>query len=218
MQLVMALSLWLAIADVAPAPAARLQIIYPTATLDGTCALVWTESSDAERLLYFVTSLQFFRDLQGNPYAPQAIVRILLDDGRTVDVPRQGVILPRGNLVDLAILRVAVPTAMTVPSSVVLDPLSADTAFVIAGHDSDGTPTDIPQQARQVSTRLMVGDRDASMLQGCLGAPALVDSGIVGIVSRCEPGRAPIITLLSAAYPLLARSIPGLLASPTLRE
>jgi hypothetical protein len=76
----------------------------------------------------------------------------------------------------------------------------------------------IPQRARLVSTRLMVGDLDTSMLDGCLGAPAFVDAGVVGVVSSCEPGRTPIITLLSAAYPLLARSIPGLLAGPTLRE
>jgi hypothetical protein len=218
MHLVMALSVWLAVAGVTPEPSARLQVIYPSATLDGTCALVWTESNGAETLHYFVTSLQFFRDPQGNPYTPQAVVRIVLDDGRTFDVPRQGVILPMGNLVDLAILRVATPTTITIPNSVVLDPLSADTAFAIAGHDNDGAAADIPQHARQVSTRLMVGDRDASLLQGCLGAPAVVDSGVVGIVSRCEPGHAPIITLLSAAYPFLARGIPGLLASPTLRD
>jgi hypothetical protein len=218
MQLAMALSIWLAVAGATPEAAARLQVIYPSATFDGTCALVWTESRDAETLHYFVTSLQFFRDAQGNPYAPQAVVRILLDDGRTLDVPRQGVILPMGNLVDLAILRVALPAALAVPNSVVLDPPSADIAFAIAGHDDNGRAADIPQHARQVSTRFMVGDRDASILQGCLGAPALVDSGIVGIVSGCEPGRTPIITLLSAAYPLLARSIPGLLATATLRD
>jgi len=215
MTIALALSMWLATAmpDVA-----RLEVVYPSATFDGTCTLIWAESPDAERVLYFLTSLRFFRDSHGSPYASTAAVRITLDDGRTFEVPREDVILPMVSLVDIAILRVTTPSAPLAPSPLIFDAPSPDTAFVIAGHDRSGTSVMIPQRARLVSTRLMVGDLDTSMLDGCLGAPAFVDAGVVGIVSSCEPGRTPIITLLSAAYPLLARSIPGLLAGPTLRE
>ncbi len=215
MTIALALSIWLA---TAMPEVARLQVVYPSATFDGTCTMIWAESADTERVLYFLTSLRFFRDDQGAPYAPTAVVRIALDDGRTFEVPREGVILPMGSLVDIAILRITTPTPALGFNPLIFDAPSPDTAFGIAGHDRGGTPVMIPQRARLVTTRLMVGDRDTWMLDGCLGAPALIDAGIVGIVSSCEPGRTPIITLLSVAYPLLARSIPGLLAGPTLRE
>jgi hypothetical protein len=216
MTFAIALSFWLA--AVAPQPAARLQVVYPNAAFDGTCTLIWSDGTDTERVLYFLTSLRFFRNSQGTPYLPTAAVRIVLDDGRSFEVPREGVILPMGSLIDIAILRVTTPTAAVEPNPVNFDGPSPETVFSIAGHDRDGTPVTIPQHARSVSTRLIVGDRDASTLNGCLGAPALVDGGIIGIVSSCEPGRAPIITLLSAASLLLDRAIPGLFARPTLRE
>ena len=215
MTIALALSMWLV---TAMPEIARLQVVYPSATFDGTCTLVWAEDADTERVLYFLTSLRFFKDNQGTPYARTAAVRIALDDGRVFEVPREGIILPMGSLVDIAILRVTTPTAIVGGNRLIFDPPSPEIAFDIAGHDRGGTLVIIPQRARLVSTRLMVGDRDASLLDGCLGAPALVGSDIVGVVSSCAPGHTPIITLLSAAYPLLARSIPGLLAGPTLRE
>jgi len=69
-----------------------------------------------------------------------------------------------------------------------------------------------------VSGRFVVGDRDASGLAGCVGAPAVSDEGIYGVVGECDPNRAPVITLLSAAYSLITRQVPGLTGRPTLRE
>jgi hypothetical protein len=86
MTIALALSIWLA---TAMPEVARLQVVYPSATFDGTCTMIWAESADTERVLYFLTSLRFFRDDQGDPYAPTAVVRIALDDARTLEVPRE---------------------------------------------------------------------------------------------------------------------------------
>jgi hypothetical protein len=91
MTIALALSIWLATAT---PEVAQLQVVYPSATFDGTCTLIWAESSDTEWVLSFLTSLRFFRDNQGSPYASTAAVRITLDDGRTFEVPREGIILP----------------------------------------------------------------------------------------------------------------------------
>jgi hypothetical protein len=58
-----------------------------------------------------------------------------------------------------------------------------------------------------------------SELAGCLGAPALYDEHVFGIVTECEPGEPPVIALLAASRDFLARQIPGLsIESPTLPD
>jgi hypothetical protein len=89
--------------------------------------------------------------------------------------------------------------------------------FLIAGYDRDGAQATMAEHARLVSTRLVVDDREASWLAGCVGAPAISAAGIEGVVSERNLNRA-VVTLLSMICPLIARQSPGLRVGPTPRE
>jgi hypothetical protein len=202
----------------AAAQAARLQVVHDGDTLDGTCVLVHVDGRDTGPRLYFITSGRLFKTAKGDPLPPPRAVRITLEDGRTIAVPREGVVLPLGSLVDIAILRADVPAAALVPARLTVDAPRAGSVFQIAGYGYDGAPASVDEHVRFVSTRLVVGDRETSQLGGCVGAPAFAAASMFGIVSECEAGRAPVITVLSSAYPLIARTIPGLRVQPTLRN
>jgi hypothetical protein len=63
---------------------------------------------------------------------------------------------------------------------------------------------------------LVVGDRAVSELPACVGGPATTVAGVFGIVTSCDPGRTPLVTLLRQARPFISYHIPALAASPTL--
>src|SRR5665647_1146945 len=99
MRTIAATLLWacaVAIASPAAAQAARLQVVHDGGTLDGTCVLVHVEARDAGPRLYFITSGALFKTAKGDQLPPPRAVRITLADGRTVPVPREGVVLPIG--------------------------------------------------------------------------------------------------------------------------
>lgn len=110
------------------------------------------------------------------------------------------------------------PAGSFTPIPLAWAPPAIASAFEIAGYDGAGNPATITAHVRFASTRLLVGDRDISGLAGCIGAPAIGLDGLYGIVSECEPNRAPVITRLSMAYSFLARNLPGLQPRPTLKE
>jgi len=199
------------------AAAARLQVAYPNATIDATCALIDLAPGDGHTTLYFLTSAQPFRTVRGDPFPPPQSIVITLTDGETIVVPRAGVVLPLGSLVDIALLRVDVAIPPASPSLITFDAPPAGSRFRIDGYDRDGATASVAENARFVSTRYLIGDRDAAGLGGCLGAPAFFEGSLFGVVSDCGPQRAPTITLLSFVYPFLERHVPNLLVRPTLR-
>jgi hypothetical protein len=207
---------------VAPADvlAARpLQIVYEGGVVDGSCALVYMDSRVEDVMLYFVTSARLFKTPDGQPLPDARAIRVTLDGGNQVTVGRQDVFLPIGNLVDVAVLRAEAPYAAVLPGTMSFDaPPPAGSDFLIAGYDDGGALATVAEHVRFLSTRLVVGDRDVSGLAGCLGAPAISADGIFGVVSECDAGRAPVVTLLALASPFLARHVPGLMVRPTLRE
>ena len=117
MHLVAALLVALGSAGATPLPAspARLRVVYDGSTLDGTCVLIDVEPRSDQTALSFVTSLRLFKSPEGDPFSPLREVRVTLDDGRVIVVPRDGVVLPMGNLVDVALLRAAVPAGSFTP-------------------------------------------------------------------------------------------------------
>jgi hypothetical protein len=195
-----------------------LELVYESGIFEGTCALVHAEPQDGVVVLYFVTSARLFKTAQGEPLRPARAIRVTLADGRVVNIQHDGVFLPAGNLVDVAVLRASAPPPAGTPASLAFDAPEPDDDFVIAGSDRDGAELTVSERVRFVSTRLVVGDRDASALVGCLGAPAISADGIYGVVSECDANRAPVVTLLSAAYAFIARHVPGLAGRPTLKE
>ena len=129
----------------------------------------------------------------------------LYDMRAILAVMQQDVLLPSGDVLDVALLRATVVHTDLVPDRIVWDPPSAHGELLVSGFDGSGATVDIPQRVRFESTLLIIGDRDASILDGCIGASAAAGGGAFGIVTSCEPGKAPKITLFRAARPFIER-------------
>lgn len=194
-----------------------LRVIYERATLDGICALVAVEPHGPGFSLYFITSARLFKTAQGEVLAPVSEVRVILDDGTEVNVPREYRYLPSGSFSDIAVLRADVAANDLVPAAMGFLVPPPGRAVEIAAYNRNGMRQVEMQHVRFTSTRFIVSDGDLSNL-ACVGAPAIDGDEIVGVVSECEPGRAPLIAPLSAAFSFLARQIPGLSGRPTSRE
>ena len=61
----------------------------------------------------------------------------------------------------------------------------------------------------------VIGDRVASELAGCAGAPAAVDDRVFGIVTDCAVGRTPTVAVLTLARTFIARYVPDLAVRST---
>jgi len=206
--------LLLALATVHPANASTsaavlpVQIVRGGATTTGTCALIHREDRAGGIRLYFVTAGGLFRTADGLRLAAETAITV----GSGVDMVRvdwNDVVLSATPVVDVALLRVVVARTNLVPGPIGFDPPSPPGAFVVSGF-AGGQPTDRQQRTRFVSTVLVVGDRDLSGLDGCLGSAASADGSMFGVVTGCEPRKAPIITLFRAAAAFLERVVPGL--------
>jgi hypothetical protein len=116
------------------------------------------------------------------------------------------VLRPVGDMTGVAVLRVGGMTGH--PDAVSLDFQSPAVGgvFVIAAA-RDGARVDVPERVQFLATRLVVGDRSLAALPGCIGAPALSEKGVFGVVIDCAPGRAPVVALLSAARAFLSRHL-----------
>ena len=110
---------------------------------------------------------------------------------------------------EIGVLRVVAGESDAVPLSMRFDAPKPGEAFTIAGFDGAQRPATISQRVSIVSPELVVGDR-VSGLVGCVGAPAIFDGSIFGIVTDCESDRTPTIEPLSAARRFLTLKIPSL--------
>jgi hypothetical protein len=95
------------------------------------------------------------------------------------------------------------------PARVTFDSPQPGERFFIVSHDAGGTRVLIPQHIGMMSERYATGDVDMRT-PACIGAPALSEKGVFGIVRECEPNRPPLVILLSGAKALLLQLIPGL--------
>jgi hypothetical protein len=187
----------------------RLQVVTDAGEANGTCALIHRDDRNADVVLTFVTASRLFKGADDT--APPRIqsVRVWLDGGRALDVRRNDVFLPAAMLVDIAVFRATTPpAAIIVALPPVYDAPSAGDAFAISGVGSDGAAATVAERVQFQSTILTVGDRDASALIGCVGAPAIFRSGVFGIVSECAAGHAPVIAQLSIARSFIERHVP----------
>lgn len=194
-----------------------LHVVYEHTTLEGLCTLVDVERHGTGVSLYFITSARLFKTAGGEPFPPATQARVTMDDGTDMYVPREHRYLPIGNLIDIAVLRADVAASGLAPAAMGFSVPSPGRSLDIAAYNRGGTRQIETQHVRFASSRFIVGDRDLSSLAACLGAPAIDGDEIVGVVSECEPGRAPLMTPLSVAFPFLARQIPGLTGQPTRR-
>jgi hypothetical protein len=196
-----------------------LRIVTEAGETHGTAVLIGREDRSVDATLHFLTSARLFRGPDGERERPAKTVQLRVDAKRTVDVKREDVFLAGVGFVDLAVLRVtAVKDTTLRPTPVSYDPPIAGAVFIVSGMDDSGTVVSIAEHARFQSTLLLVGDRDASGVKNCVGAPALSPQGVFGVVRECEPNRPPVISLLSMAQPFLERHLPRQTTSTAARS
>jgi hypothetical protein len=208
--------LWLAMALVSshPAFASTSAVVLPVqitragTTTVGACTLIHREHRDGGIRLYFVTAGGLFRTADGGRLAPETAIAVGFG-AETFLVDSTDVLLSATPVVNVALLWVNVGQTELVPGPMAFEPPSPGAGFLVSGLAQD-RPADVPQRTRFVSTVLLVGDRDVSGFDGCLGSAASTGSSTFGVVTACEPGKTPIITLFRAARAFLERYIPAL--------
>jgi hypothetical protein len=186
----------------------RVHIETRGGMLEGTCVLVHQESRGNDTVLYFLTSARLLKSTNVDLRAGTRRIRILRDDGAPIEVATDGVIVPYGDMVDIAILRVVAPIGTLAPLPMIFEPPVSGSVFAISGFGMDGVRATIPERVRSQATLRLLGDRDASKLAGCAGAPAIVAGGVFGLVTECEPDRTPAIVPLSVARSFIVRNMP----------
>ena len=193
----------------------RVEIVRSRGTSGGTCFLVHRERRTNDVVLYFATAAHLFKTSEGESRGVTRHVRVLPSGEPPVEISEDDIFLPRGDMLDVAVIRAAVPTTTFVPLLITFEPPRVDATFVISGYHGDGSRATLPQRVRFESTLVIVGDRIASELVGCAGAPALVEDGVFGVVSECQANRNPIVVPLTAARSFIERTVPGLKAKST---
>jgi hypothetical protein len=186
----------------------RVHVTTDDGDADGTSVLIHRDNNGREDVLYFLTSSRLFKTPDNEREAAIHAVRVLLPDGRALDVDRRDLFVAGGALADVALLRVTTMPASLPTRPVSYDAPPIDTVFLIAGFDEHGEARTIAERVRFESTLLLVGDRDVSSLNGCVGAPAISQTGVFGVVRECQHGRAPIISLLPEARAFIERTLP----------
>lgn len=186
----------------------RLRVVTDAGAADGTCVLIHREDRGTDAVLYFLTSSHLFRGLAGEPSPRIQAVRVLLDGEHTLDVRLGDTFVPGGTLIDVAVFRATTTSTTLVGRPAIYQAPSVGEVFLIAGYEHGGAAATVAERVRFQSTLVAVGDRDASTLVGCLGAPAISRDGVFGVVSECNVGRAPVIALLSMARSFIERYVP----------
>ncbi len=184
-----------------------------------TCSLIHRQDGAAGTSLFFLTAGHLFRSPDGEPLQSPGRVTVLLPGG-PVDVLPEDVVLPPAPVVDIAILRATASAVVPAPLPLAIYPPSPGDEFRIAGFDAAERPIDSLQRVRIRTSALLLGDRDASALSACEGAPALSAAGVFGVVVSCERGKVAIVSVLELAATFLRRHVPGLpiLERPTPTE
>ena len=174
----------------------------------GACVLVHRADRERGVSLYFLTAAGLFL----RPDGTHARLRSVTIRGPhdPIEVAPEDVALPSGHAVDVAVVRAEAKTSPLASQPISFAPPAAGGAFAIVG--PPGAVERVLEHVRFASTLLLVGDRDASELDVCVGAPAIDAEGVFGIVSDCRAQRVPLVSLLPMARPFLLEHIPGLAA------
>jgi len=190
-----------------PPSVVAVRVVTEAGEAHGTAALISRRDRGTQTTLHFLTSARLVRggDSEGDQASPR--IQLRLDAARTVDVQRDDVFLT-GGLIDVAVLQAATGSDTPLrPLPLVYDPPNLGAVFLVHGIDDSGSLVTLPEHVRFASTLLATGDRDASRLIGCVGAPAVSPQGVFGIVHECEANRPPVISLLSMAQSFLERHL-----------
>jgi hypothetical protein len=199
----------------------RLTVTRDEGTTEATCVLIARDEQvkgsvgATETVLYFLTAGRPFRRADGERLPHASAITITLEPGHTVDVKPDALSLPAGTSVDIAILRAVVQETSLTPAPLAFHEPAAGSIFTVSGWNSTEAPTAVTQRVTRRSTLLLIGDGDLSSLMGCVGAPAIAEYGVFGIVTQCEAGRPPVVSLLAAARRWIDAHVPGRTAKLT---
>lgn len=196
-------------------PVFRIEIIQGNKTTEGTGFLVHEEQRGTNSLVYILTAAHIFRQTDDEPLRGERRIRVHLSEAQVLEVEPHDVFLPAGEMLDVGVLRAVAPTTGLVSLPLVFEPPPPGSGFVISGYRRDGTRATISERVRFESTLVLIGNRAASDLAGCAGAPALVGNRVFGILSECGVNRTPTIAVLTLARDFIMRHVPGLVARPT---
>jgi hypothetical protein len=185
-----------------------VQVSGDAGVVHGTAALIRRDDRGDDTILYFLTSAHLLRAADGGQRLSNAI-QLRVDDTCTLEAKREDVVFAGNDFVDVAIVRVSstrIPPFHPRPVQYDAPPVGA--VFLISAMDEAGTVKTVAQHVRFESTLLVIGDRSASDVPGCTGAPAIGPDGIFGVVSECEAGLPPVVSLLSMAQSAMQRYLP----------
>jgi hypothetical protein len=188
----------------------RIQVIGSGGTTEGTCFLIHQERHEQDVVHYFLTSAHLLNpEAVGERRSVSLRLRLFVDQSSVIDTSGSSVLFPGGTQqgLDVAIVKAVSTNTHLIPLHVSLEPPEADEVFVVRGHQG-ARLTVLTERVRFRSTRLVLGDRTVADVRGLLGAPAIIDGDVFGLLSECSSTRVPIITLLSAARHFLSLGIP----------
>jgi hypothetical protein len=188
---------------------ARIEIATSRETVKSTAFFIHQQRDVDAAILYFLTSARPFKESAADLRAGTRRIRLIRHGEVPIEVAPTDVTLPVGNMLDVAVIRVVGSRGSVAPMPLVFEPPSPGQLFVVSGFSKQETALAVPQRVHFAATSLIVGDRDASTLAGCSGAPATVEGGAFGIVTDCQQGRGPSIVPLSVARSFILRHVPG---------
>jgi hypothetical protein len=182
----------------------RLQVLNESGTRHGTAFVIRRERRGEQTDVVLVTSARLFERESGRR------ARLLVEGHSPVEIGPDAISTPYANMRDVAILKATTKNLAISALPITFEYVPPETLFVISGLSADWSRTVVAQHVRFCATRAVLGDRATGELAGCQGAPAIVESGVFGVVSECGPDRVPEITPLSVSRNFLLRTVPGI--------
>jgi hypothetical protein len=138
-----------------------------------TAVLVHRDDGPHGVVLYFLTSESLLFPASSPPqFWPDA----------------EGEMSTRAPAPSIAVLRILIENSPLVPARVTIDPPQLGEPFFIVSRDAAGARVLVLQHIGVMSARDATGDVPMPT-PGCVGAPAVSEKGVFGIVRECEPNR-----------------------------
>jgi hypothetical protein len=196
--------------DTSIGPAFRIQIVSSENTTEGTCFLIHTEPQHGEVVAYFLTAGRLFKpEALGEDRAQLLRIRVILDESNVIETSGANVVFA-GDIdrnLDLALVKATTSITNLMAPPVSMESPRNDDVFVLRGYRGRDTEI-LTERLRLRSDGRTAGDRAIADGDGFLGAPAMGQAGVFGIVTGFSAG-IPVVTPLLSARGFLAGVLPG---------